>query len=114
LEERVRTLEREVRELKDLLDARDEQLDMLSKIHSFSPYSPPASNSSGTIRGARKSPESLGSVRGGSIDGDEAITVAEPTRLINVEGRDGMYMGASSGTTFVGMVYDPMPYQDQG
>lgn len=97
----MRTLEREVRELKELLDAKDEQLEMLSKIHSFSPYSPPASHSSGTMRGTRKSPESLGSGRSGSVDGDEAIAVSEPTRLINVEGRDGMYMGASSGTTFV-------------
>jgi hypothetical protein len=113
LEERVRTLEREVRELKELLDAKDEQLEMLSKIHSFSPYSPPASNSSGTMRGARKT-ESLASGITASVDGDEAIAVAEPTRLINVEGRDGMYMGASSGTTFVGMALDSMACKGRG
>ena len=33
LEERVRTLEGEVRELKDLLDEKDEKIDMLSKMH---------------------------------------------------------------------------------
>lgn len=110
LEERVRSLEREVRELKDLLDAKDEQLDMISKIHSFSPYSPPASTSSGNMRGAgRKSPESLvGSGRSGSVEGDEMITVGEPSRLV-----DGLYMGASSGRMFVGMV-SPVSWQTKG
>ena len=37
LEERVRSLETEVRELKDLLDSKDEKIDMLSRIHSNSP-----------------------------------------------------------------------------
>ncbi|KAL4977342.1 fungal-specific transcription factor domain-containing protein [Aspergillus desertorum] len=35
LEERVRTLEAEVRELKSLLDEKDEKIDVLSRIHSF-------------------------------------------------------------------------------
>jgi Fungal Zn(2)-Cys(6) binuclear cluster domain len=39
LEERVRSLEAEVRELKDLLDEKDEKIDVLSRIHSFSPPS---------------------------------------------------------------------------
>jgi len=104
LEERVRSLEREVRELKDLLDAKDEQLEMVSKIHSFSPYSPPASTSPGTMRGMRKSPESFRSGRSGSIEGDEMITIGEPTELISVDSQDGLYMGASSGRIFVGMI----------
>lgn len=36
LEDRVRSLEAEVRELKDLLDEKDEKIDVLSRIHSFS------------------------------------------------------------------------------
>ena len=36
LEERVRSLETEVRELKDLLDEKDEKIDMLSRLHSSS------------------------------------------------------------------------------
>ncbi|KAF8251059.1 hypothetical protein K440DRAFT_647833 [Wilcoxina mikolae CBS 423.85] len=108
LEERVRSLEREVRELKDLLDAKDEQLEMVSKIYSFSPYSPPASTSSGTMRGTRKSPESFRSGRSASVEGDEIITIGEPTRLISVDGRDGLYMGASSGRTFVDTVKQRM------
>ncbi|KAF9886309.1 hypothetical protein FE257_011568 [Aspergillus nanangensis] len=39
LEERVRSLEAEVRDLKDLLDEKDEKIDVLSRIHSFSPSS---------------------------------------------------------------------------
>ncbi|GES59269.1 C6 transcription factor FacB/Cat8 [Aspergillus terreus] len=39
LEERVRSLEAEVRDLKDLLDEKDEKIDVLSRIHSFSPTS---------------------------------------------------------------------------
>ncbi|WEW56811.1 DNA-binding transcription factor cat8 [Emydomyces testavorans] len=37
LEERVRSLEAEVRELKCLLDEKDEKIDILSRLHSFSP-----------------------------------------------------------------------------
>ncbi|KAL2855868.1 fungal-specific transcription factor domain-containing protein [Aspergillus pseudoustus] len=36
LEERVRSLEAEVRDLKNLLDEKDEKIDVLSRIHSFS------------------------------------------------------------------------------
>ncbi|CAG7990985.1 unnamed protein product [Penicillium salamii] len=39
LEERVRSLETEVKDLKDLLDEKDEKIDVLSRIHSFSPPS---------------------------------------------------------------------------
>lgn len=39
LEERVRSLEAEVRELKELLDEKDEKIDMLSKLHSASSQS---------------------------------------------------------------------------
>ncbi|KAL8963178.1 MAG: hypothetical protein Q9183_005046, partial [Haloplaca sp. 2 TL-2023] len=44
LEERVRSLEQEVRELKDLLDEKDEKIDILSRIHSASPVSGPPSD----------------------------------------------------------------------
>ena len=111
LEERVRSLEREVRELKELLDAKDEQLEMVSKIHS-SPYSPPASSRSTSSSGGpatavattmrtRKGPGSLMSAA--SVEGGEPITVGEPFRLASL-GLDGLYMGASSGRAFVGML----------
>ncbi|KAJ5204625.1 uncharacterized protein N7498_005504, partial [Penicillium cinerascens] len=46
LEERVRSLETEVRDLKDLLDEKDEKIDVLSRIHSFSPPQRTASSQS--------------------------------------------------------------------
>ncbi|KAL2821265.1 fungal-specific transcription factor domain-containing protein [Aspergillus cavernicola] len=46
LEERVRSLETEVRELKDLLDEKDEKIDVLSRIHSFTSPSQQKSASS--------------------------------------------------------------------
>lgn len=46
LEERVRSLESEVRDLKSLLDEKDEKIDVLSRIHSFSPPSQHKTNAS--------------------------------------------------------------------
>lgn len=108
LEERVRSLEREVRELKDLLDSREEQLDMISKIHTFSPYSPPASTASGNMRSGVRKTESVVTGRSASVEGDELISVGEPTQLV-----DGQYMGASSGRVFIGMAF-PTCYQGIG
>ncbi len=52
LEERVRTLEAEVRELKELLDQKDENIDMLTKLRSNSAQSaPPALPSSARAHG---------------------------------------------------------------
>ncbi|CEO59379.1 hypothetical protein PMG11_04055 [Penicillium brasilianum] len=57
LEERVRTLEGEVKDLKDLLDEKDEKIDVLSRIHSFSsPSQRAASIRSPSTTGSTKSP----------------------------------------------------------
>jgi hypothetical protein len=59
LEERVRTLEGEVKDLKDLLDEKDEKIDVLSRIHSFSsPSQRAASIRSPSTTGSTKSPTS--------------------------------------------------------
>ncbi|KAF3398571.1 hypothetical protein F1880_006338 [Penicillium rolfsii] len=59
LEERVRTLEAEVKDLKDLLDEKDEKIDVLSRIHSFSsPSHRAASIRSPSTTGTNKSPVS--------------------------------------------------------
>ena len=59
LEERVRTLEAEVKDLKDLLDEKDEKIDVLSRIHSFSsPSHRAASIRSPSTTGTHKSPVS--------------------------------------------------------
>ena len=52
LEERVRSLESEVRELKDLLDTKDEKIDMLSRIRSHSPFQKRASSNSSNVGSA--------------------------------------------------------------
>lgn len=59
LEERVRTLEAEVKDLKNLLDEKDEKIDVLSRIHSFSsPSQRAASIRSPSTNGTTKSPVS--------------------------------------------------------
>jgi hypothetical protein len=95
LEERVRTLESEVRELKDLLDEKDEKIDMLSKMHSnrrpstASACSPPAE----TRKEMSISP----------LPKDDIFRVQASPLLLGVENSDSYFMGASSGRAFVGM-----------
>ncbi|KAL8754865.1 MAG: hypothetical protein Q9184_004984 [Pyrenodesmia sp. 2 TL-2023] len=95
LEERVRSLEQEVRELKDLLDEKDEKIDILSRIHSGSPASRRSSN--------EQSPS------GGSEDNtpdesehpqQDVFRVQQSSSLLNGEA-DSYFMGASSGRSFI-------------
>ncbi|TVY36213.1 Transcriptional activator protein [Lachnellula subtilissima] len=91
LEERVRTLEGEVRELKDLLDEKDEKIDMLSKMHSnrrpsMSPGTPPID--------ARKEVAAM------PIKEDVFRVQASPL-LVGAENSDSYFIGASSGRAFV-------------
>ncbi|CAO1597666.1 DNA-binding transcription factor cat8 [Xanthoria calcicola] len=95
LEERVRSLELEVRELKDLLDERDEKIDILSKIRSDS--SPPRQLSSAL------SPETSQEEKSASPDEDlpqENSNVQHSSSLRDGE-PDWDFMGASSGRAFV-------------
>lgn len=69
LEERVRTLEGEVKDLKDLLDEKDEKIDVLSRIHSFSSPSQRAAS----IR----SPSTTGSTRSPTSDSGEGVIHVE-------------------------------------
>lgn len=92
LEERVRSLEGEVRELKDLLDEKDEKIDMLSKMHSnrrpsFS-GSPVAENRKEVV--ATTPPK------------DDIFRVQASPLLLGAENSDLYFMGASSGRAFVG------------
>ncbi|KAL8966265.1 MAG: hypothetical protein Q9197_006081 [Variospora fuerteventurae] len=96
LEERVRSLEQEVRELKDLLDEKDEKIDILSKIHSGSP-------------GSRRTPSQTSSPprveeKHSVQDKDppeDTFEVQQSPRLLNGE-PDSYFMGASSGRAFIG------------
>ena len=99
LEERVRSLESEVKELKDLLDAKDEKIDILSKI--YSSCAPSLERTSST-------PSSFTDVgsRTNSIDAhalDEDTTSLQQSPGSNGDmGLDSHFIGASSGRSFVG------------
>lgn len=96
LEERVRTLEGEVRELKDLLDEKDEKIDMLSKMHS---------NRRGSMSSMNAA--SPGDVRRDSISPppkEDVFRVQASPLLLGIENSDAYFMGASSGRAFVGML----------
>jgi len=114
LEERVRTLETEVRELKDLLDAKDEQIDVLSRLHSFSPYSPPSSAwSSDNSKRASSIPslKPVSEASPASLNEDDKIlsetfTIPESTSLIRDSKYGDFFEGASSGRAFAGTISD--------
>ncbi|KAL8737405.1 MAG: hypothetical protein Q9181_001712 [Wetmoreana brouardii] len=96
LEERVRSLEQEVRELKDLLDEKDEKIDILSRIHSR-PSAPRRPSS----EAAAPTPivDSKASIEHESSKEDVFKVQQSPSLL---DGEAGPYfMGASSGRTFV-------------
>ncbi|KAI9830132.1 MAG: hypothetical protein M1819_005809 [Sarea resinae] len=93
LEERVRTLEGEVRELKELLDEKDEKIDMLSRIHPHSSYtsqSSPRQRSDSKSLSPRQDEEP-----------DDTFQVEVPA-LQNGSGAGATFMGASTVRAFVG------------
>lgn len=96
LEERVRTLEAEVRDLKNLLDEKDEKIDVLSRIHSFSPASQQR------VQAASLSPTSTESARPKvSEAAEEAIQIPEVPS--STEPLDSLCVGLSSARGFLGM-----------
>ena len=95
LEERVRSLEAEVRELKDLLDEKDEKIDMLSKMHS---------NRRPSFSGASSAVEIKKEMLA-TPPKDDSFRVQASPLLLGAENSDSFFMGASSGRAFVGMAY---------
>jgi hypothetical protein len=93
LEERVRSLEAEVRELKDLLDEKDEKIDMLSKMHQ---NRRPSTSSASAASECRK--EMLA-----TPPKEDVFRVQASPLLLESENSDSYFMGASSGRAFVGM-----------
>ncbi|KAL8638815.1 MAG: hypothetical protein Q9226_008956, partial [Calogaya cf. arnoldii] len=97
LEERVRSLEQEVRELKDVLDEKDEKIDILYKIHSDS--------SSSRRPSSELSPKTSQDEKSAFPDTDlheDSSNVQQSPSLRDGES-DLYFMGASSGRAFVGM-----------
>lgn len=96
LEERVRTLEAEIRDLKELLDEKDEKIDILSKIHAFSPGArrPSTVSSPGPSISAQQSP---------APSKEDVISIQEAAFLQESERKsDPFFTGSSSGRAFVG------------
>ncbi|KAI4251252.1 MAG: hypothetical protein LQ352_004963 [Teloschistes flavicans] len=97
LEERVRSLEQEVRELKDLLDEKDEKIDILSRIHPGSPVSRGSSSEAAPNRCLdTKDPVAHEAPK------EDVFKVQQSPDLLNGEA-DSYFMGTSSGRAFVGM-----------
>ncbi|KIW03447.1 uncharacterized protein PV09_05217 [Verruconis gallopava] len=89
LEERVRSLESEVRELKALLDEKDEKIDMLSRIHAHSPQPSQRRKSAATIptpESTRDSPEAK----------DDVLKIEQPPPLAADDNPAACFMGTSS------------------
>lgn len=101
LEDRVRSLETEVKELKDLLDEKDEKIDIISKMHSQTPCSPrrPSLPESVEIAGRRAS------VR---TDKDDVFKLQQSPFLLGGQESDAYFMGNSSGGAFIGMSSHPL------
>ncbi|TAQ84688.1 hypothetical protein B7494_g6988 [Chlorociboria aeruginascens] len=93
LEERVRTLEAEVRELKDLLDEKDEKIDMLSKMHSNRRPSLCSASASPTVEARKEASESPSK--------EDIFRVSASPLLLGSENSDSYFVGASSGRAFV-------------
>jgi len=91
LEERVRSLEAEVRELKDLLDEKDEKIDMLSKMHQ---NRRPSTSSASTASECRKETLAV-------PPKEDVFRVQASPLLLGSENSDSYFMGASSGRAFV-------------
>ncbi len=96
LEERVRSLEQEVRELKDLLDEKDEKIDILSRIHSRSPTSSKSSNEHSPSSGTDERPHC-----GLEHPQQDVFRMQQSPSLLGGNA-DSYFMGASSGRPFIG------------
>ena len=92
LEERVRTLEGEIREMKELLDGKDEKIEMLSKMHDNRRPSLSSTATSPPVESRKES----------SPPREDMFKVQAPPHLLQGDHSNPYFMGASSGRTFVG------------
>jgi hypothetical protein len=100
LEERVRSLEAEVRELKDLLDEKDEKIDVLARIHSNPSFS---SQQSTPPRQPSVSMSPMATTTS-DVPKEDVFSVQASPLLVESQNSDAYFMGASSGRAFLGMV----------
>lgn len=100
LEDRVRTLEGDVKELKDLLEKKDEQIDILSRIRPNlklheRPAQPGSLPSVLEVKPADEKPRAP----------EDVFKVQYPPYLLSSDHHDTVFMGASSSISFVGGFY---------
>ncbi len=105
LEERVRSLEAEVRELKDLLDEKDEKIDVLTRIHSNPSFSSQQSTP------PRQTSVSLSPMATTSdVPKEDIFSVQASSLLVESQNSEAYFMGASSGRAFLGIVNNKSHY----
>ena len=93
LEERVRSLEAEVRELKELLDEKDEKIDMLSKLHSSSAQS--------AFQNSPRRPSASPAAPSPNTTSEDVFHVQQTLQL-DGSGTNAHFAGNSSGKAFYG------------
>ncbi|KAI4728970.1 hypothetical protein E4T49_03201 [Aureobasidium sp. EXF-10728] len=91
LEERVRSLEAEVRELKELLDEKDEKIDMLSKLHSASSQS--------AFQNSPRRPSASPAAPSPNTTSEDVFQVQQTLQL-DGNGTNAHFAGTSSGKAF--------------
>lgn len=118
LEDRVRTLEGDVKELKDLLEKKDEQIDILSrirpnsKLHERPAAAQPTGSLPSSVLEVKSADEKLvdekPAANGKPSDEkpkaavEEMFKVQYPPYLLSSDYHDTVFMGASSSISFVG------------
>ncbi|KAJ5361278.1 hypothetical protein N7541_002122 [Penicillium brevicompactum] len=100
LEERVRSLETEVKDLKDLLDEKDEKIDVLSRIHSFTPPSQRAASA--------RSPSTSATVRSTTSESSEGVIRVERPSTRKPRPSHNPYTGLSSTQGFADVFNDKL------
>jgi predicted nuclease with TOPRIM domain len=100
LEERVRSLEAEVRELRGLLDEKEEKLELLSRVRSHT-----SPSSTATKVGSPKSAASkIDAAKNTASEDDETFTIVQsPTLAADGETVEANYMGTSSFRSLMSM-----------
>lgn len=96
LEDRVRTLEAEVRDLKELLDQRDEKIEVLSRIRSLAPCVQKCKSSQSPVCSPSTTTSSEQDVENAILVQLPSTTQAKPTA-------EAPFMGPSSTRMFAGM-----------
>ncbi|KAK2746472.1 hypothetical protein FQN57_003098 [Myotisia sp. PD_48] len=100
LEDRVRSLEAEVRELKCLLEEKDEKIEVLSRLHPH-PYPSPTRKTASPLSPTSASTEDLPHSASPLNDRDDLIRVQHFSSVSKKPSQDSPFAGASSTRAFI-------------